>query len=469
MDVIEFNEIDIRKLLLKKITQPSVLVFIVICFFSILTFKFWINWAIGHPFQQDVDQYYSYLVAQFIHQDLSFHFPHTYWLVQTPIGTYVPKVTMGLSILYFPFFVIGNNIAYAFDFVDLGYSVPYAWCIHLGSIFYVLVGIWYTRKSLKLFFNEWITAASILLILFGTNLFYYTYKESEMSHGYLFFLFSVFIFHVLKWRQTNKIKYLYYFSFTAGLVTLIRPTEILILLFPLFIYVSSFSELKSRMLELISLKWKIVLAVFIFLIPIIPQLIFWKTHTGQFFFFSYGSEEGFFFLDPKFYNVLFSWKKGWFIYTPLMLFSIIGLIMMFLKDRKIAIPIFLYFMINLYLICSWWDWGYGGAFGMRALVQTYAFLVFPLAFFMNELLVKAKKVYIKFVFGGSFVLLAAFFCYLNVFQTYQMRCSLMHWDGMTKNAYRYTFLTTDVNRVYLETMFRSPNYNELRKGNRDDK
>ncbi len=282
------------------------------------------------------------------------------------------------------------------------------------------------------------------------------------------FLFSVFIYHVLKWRQTDKIKHVYYFSLIAGLVTLIRPTEILILLFPLLIYVTNFSELKKRWQEIVALKWKLAIAIIMFLIPIIPQLIFWKIHTGQFFFFSYGSEEGFFFSDPKFYSVLFGWRKGWFIYTPLMLFSIIGLVMMFLKNRKMAIAIFCYFFINLYLICSWWDWGYGGAFGMRALVQTYAFLIFPLAFFINEVFVESKKQIVKFFLGGAFVIVAGFFCYLNVFQTYQMRCSLIHWDGMTKNAYKYTFLTTDVNRVWLETMFRSPNYNELRKGNRDE-
>ncbi len=198
------------------------------------------------------------------------------------------------------------------------------------------------------------------------------------------------------------------------MVTLIRPTEILILLFPLFIYVSNLSEFKKRWQEIMALKWKLFIAIILFILPIIPQLIYWKIYTGQFLFFSYGSDEGFFFSDPKFYNVLFSWKKGWFIYTPLMIFSMIGLIMMFFKKQKMALAIFLYFIINLYLICSWWDWGYGGALGMRALVQTYAFLVFPLAYFINELLVKAKKQSLKYVLGGAFILTTAFFCYLKL-------------------------------------------------------
>lgn len=430
---------------------------------------YFIKWGNSeHPFTMDVDQYYSYLVAQFIHHDFSFHFPHNYWLVETPTQQYIPKVTMGLAFLYLPFFTIGNIIAHIFNYDTLGYSAPYYWSIHIGSIIYVLIGLWYCRKSLLLFFNEWIVALSLLFIIVGTNLFFYTYKESEMSHGLLFFLFSVFIYHVLKWRETAKTKHIYYFSFIAGLVTLIRPTEILILLFPLLIYVSNFSELKSRLIEIKNLKWKLVISVFIFFMPIIPQLIFWKMYTGQFLFFSYGSQEGFFFSDPKFYSVLFGWRKGWFIYTPIMILSIVGLLLMFFKRKDLFFSVFIYFVLNLYLICCWWDWGYGGAFGMRALVQCYAFLIIPFAFFLNWSLSKIKKNVLRFILGMMTVAYCLFCSYNNVFQTYLMKNSLMHWDSMTMEAYKYTFLTTDVNRVYLETMFKHPNYNEMRKGNRDE-
>ena len=438
-------------------------------YFIVLLSIYFIKWGNSeHPFLMDVDQYYSYLVAQFIHHDFTFHFPHHYWLVETPTQQYIPKVTMGLAFLYLPFFTIGNIIAHVCNYETLGYSAPYYWSIHIGSILYVLIGLWYCRKSLLLFFKEWIVALSLLFVIIGTNLFFYTYKESEMSHGLLFFLFSVFIYHVLKWRQTDKIKHVYYFSFIAGLVTLIRPTEILILLFPLLIYVSNFSQLKSRLIEIINLKWKLIFSLFIFFIPIIPQLIFWKTHTGQFLFFSYGTQEGFFFADPKFYSVLFGWRKGWFIYTPIMILSIIGLLLMFFKRKDLFFSVFIYFVLNLYLICCWWDWGYGGAFGMRALVQCYAFLIIPFAFFLNWSLSKIKKNVLRFILGTITVIYCLFCSYNNVFQTYLMNNSLMHWDSMTKEAYKYTFLTTDVNRVYLETMFKHPNYKEMRKGNRDE-
>lgn len=441
----------------------------IVFYFIVLLSIYFIKWGNSeNSFTMDVDQYYSYVVAQFIHHDFSFHFPHHYWLVETPTQQYIPKVTMGLAFLYFPFFTIGNIIAHVFNYEASGYSAPYYWSIHIGSIIYVLIGLWYCRKFLLLFFNEWIVALSILFVIVGTNLFFYTYKESEMSHGHLFFLFSVFIYHVIKWRKTAKTKHVFYFSFIAGLVTLIRPTEILILLFPLLIFVSNFSEFKTRLIEIKNLKWKLLLAIFIFFIPIIPQLIFWKIHTGQFLFFSYGTQEGFFFTDPKFYSVLFGWRKGWFIYTPIMILPIISLILMYFKRKDLFFSVIIYFTLNLYLICCWWDWGYGGAFGMRALVQCYAFLIIPFAFFLNWALSKIKKNVLRLMLGTITIAYCLFCSYNNVFQTYLMKNSLMHWDSMTMEAYKYTFLSTDINRVYLKTLYKHPNYEEMRKGNRDE-
>jgi hypothetical protein len=166
--------------------------------------------------------------------------------------------------------------------------------------------------------------------------------------------------------------------------------------------------------------------------------------------------------------VLFGWRKGWFIYTPIMILSIIGLVSMYFKRKDLFFSIFIYFALNLYLICCWWDWGYGGAFGMRALVQCYAFLIIPFAFYLNWALLKIKKNIARLILGTITIAYCLGCSYNNIFQTYLMKNSLMHWDSMTMEAYKYTFLTTDVNRVYLETMFKHPNYKEMRKGNRDE-
>lgn len=464
------NQISVKWLVVKKLFTPSVFSIVLIFLFSLFSFKYWITWYGSNQFSYDVDQYYSYIIAGIVYEDFSFKIPHTFWLTETPIHTYVPKGTMGLSLLYLPWFAIADKIAFVFDYKTDGYSAPYAWCIHLGSILYVIIGLWYLRKTLLLFFNEWITAITVFFILFATNLFYYTYKETEMPHSYLFLLFSVFFYHVVKWYHTKQNKHLYYFSFFAGFATLIRPTEILILIVPLLYGIYTIKQLKERFRFVWSLKWKLLLAIVAFTIPLIPQLIFWKIYAGQFLFFSYGGKEGFFFSDPQIVNVLFGWRKGWFVYTPLMLLAMIGLFSMLFKWRGMFVPISVYLVLNIYIISCWWDWGFGGAFGMRALVQSYAFLAIPLAFLFKQLY-SFVNVYTRRVSVFFVALCCSLFLTINIFQAWQVKNYYFHWDGMTKEAYFYTLFKvtyTPEDRVYLETLIKRPDYQELLRGNRDE-
>ncbi len=468
----ELNEqtISVKKLVLKKLYTPTMSVLLFMGLFTLFTFKFWMA-NTDSFFQSDVNQYYSYLIAEFIHHDFSFHFQHNFWLMEAPNGDVVPKVTMGMAILYFPFFIIGNNIAFIFDYDPLGYSSPFVWCIRFGTFIYVFIGFWYLRKTLLLFFSEWVSAGTMFLILFSTNLFYYTYREGEMTHSYLFFFFSLFLYHSIKWHSTSKLKHFYYVSFIAGFITLIRPTEMLVLIIPLLYGIASLQDLKFRFKEIFSLKWKLLLAALLFLAPIIPQLIFWKEHTGRFLFFSYGSNEGFFFGDPKLYSVLFGWHKGWFIYTPIALFMIAGLVQVLYARKKYGLPIAAYLVINIYLISCWWDWGFGGAFGMRALVQCFAFLALPLAYFISYLFSIKRKV-IKALTVAVCFLCFDFFISLNLFQMWEVRNVIFHWDSMTKESYKFIFFRVNYSgsdRAYLETLLRQPDYESMRRGDRDEK
>ncbi len=455
---------------LNALVTPSVLALLLMAAVSLLSLDFQMKW-IGDPFfANDTDQYYSYLVAQFIHHDFFFDLSHRYWLTETPTGEVIPKVTMGMAILYLPFFLIGNGFAHVLGYEANGYTAPYAWCIHTGTLVYVFIGFWYMRKTLLLFFSEWVTALTMVLILSATNLFYYTFREGEMAHSYLFFLFSVFFYHVIRWHAAKQFKYLCYISVVAGFVALIRPTEILILLIPLLYGITSKATLTQRFSDLLALRWKWLILAALFVLPLIPQLLFWKALTGQYLFFSYGSTERFFFADPKIYSVLFGWHKGWFIYTPLALLMMLGLAMMWFRWRALALPLSLYLLLNIYIVSSWWDWGFGGAYGMRALVQTFAFLAIPLAFLITWTFSVAMPKFRIPLLAASFAAYL-FFIALNLLHMAQMRSSIFHWDSMTKEAYCFTFFKTrysEADRLYLKTLLKKPDYEAMRKGERDE-
>ena len=442
-----------------------------ICFYFIVLFSFcctpfFVNWQIvHHPFTMDVDQYYSYLNAAFIQHDLTFKTnTHSYWLIETPTHQLVPKVTYGVSLFYTPFYVLAKAFS---SNNSTGYEPIYAWVIHFGCITYILTGLYFIKKTLLIWFNEIITAISILILFFGTNLFYYTLSESESVHGILFFLVSIFVYYVVHWHLTASKKCYYIFIFIAGFICLIRPTEVVLFVIPLLMGVVSVKTLKDMYIRIISLKWHLLVGLIVFLIPIMPQLFFWKMQSGQWLFFSYGNTEHFFFLDPKIINVLFSYRKGLFVYTPLLLLSVIGFIFLYRNNKKLFYAIFTYFIINLYLISSWWDWAYGASFGMRALIQAYSVLIIPLAYCIEWVIRKNKNKIIQY----AFYIVVVFLSVLNVFQSNLYKHGIIDYDGMTKKAYWFTFFKkeyTNDDLIYLKTLVKHPDYNNLRSGQRDE-
>lgn len=432
----------------------------IIAFTTLIITPWFVNWAPQkHPFVMDVDQYYSYLHALFIKHNITFsNNIHDYWLISTPTNHFVPKVTYGVSIFYVPFFLLAKLFS---NSQSTGYEPIFAWCIHYGCIIYILIGLIYTKKILSKYFQDNIIAISLVVFYFGTNIFYYTVSESESVHGILFFLVSIFTYYTISFFETSNKKYFYVALFSLGFISLIRPTEIILLFIPIFLGTIS---LKEKIRLVMRLRWYLLLAVLLFLIPIFPQLLFWKIQSGQWFFFSYGGGERFFWQDPQILNILFSFRKGWFVYTPLFLFVVLGFITLYRKNKALFFPIFLYLIVNIYLISCWWDWTFGGSFGMRALIHTYSLLIIPFTYFIQWL----WKQRLFFKTSISFILL--FLIILNVFQSNLYKHHIIHYDGMTKEAYYFTFLKRNYSNeelMYLNTLFKQPNFELMKAGLRD--
>lgn len=415
-----------------------------------------------YQFRSDVDQYYSYLPAAFIHKDLSFSFPNGYWLIENQHGKKLPKGSMGMSFMYAPFFLIGHVVALNTNYAADGYSKPYSVAVGYGTIIYFILGLFFLIKALDLFFNKWISAIVALLLFFGTNLLIYVVSLGEMPHSYLFSLYSLAVYLTIKWHRNPLKKTLFTLAFVFGLIVIIRPAEVFFIMFFVGYNIYNKETFFAKINLLKTQFFNFLIAFIIFSIPIIPQLLYWKIYGGDWLVFSYGNDEKFFFNDPKIFDFLFSYRKGWFIYTPLMLFSIIG--MFFLKQKikemSLITPLFTVFLI--YILSSWWCWWYGGSFGMRAMIQYYVFLAFPLAAFLDVILKKKIRILI-------FSPLIIFSVYYSLLYTYKIKYWSLDWDGMCKNAYWYTFMKKDLTGeeiAHLESLVEKPDYEQAKLGNR---
>lgn len=388
----------------------------------------------------DALHYYSYLPATFIYKDISLEFVKknpgrygtTFWPKPTPTGKMVIKTSMGLAFLYAPFFAVGHLIAQLPHISESGFSMPYKFALAFSVIFYLGIGLYFLRKTLKMFFSEWITALTCFTVVIGTNLLHYSTAESTMSHAYNFSLIAIFVYYSIRWYEKSSFKNTIILGLIYGLISLIRPNNGLVIIFFVLWKVTSFKDLKERALFLFKKYNLIVLMIIAFIVVWLPQIIYWKYVTGQYFYFSYGDER-FYFLDPQIIKGLFSYRKGWLLYTPVMVIALVGIPFLWKRQKEFFYPVLVYTVLNIYIIFSWWAWWYGGGFGQRALIDSYAILAIPFAAFISWCF--EQKIFYKIL--TLFVVF--FFVAHNVFQTQQYFNNAIHWDSMTKEAYWETF------------------------------
>ena len=407
----------------------------------------WVNfnivlWQKKDVLNNDVAFYYSYLPSVFYHHDITQEFlnqPENNHLIgkfsfppKAPNGNYVFKSTMGMSITYLPFFVAAHYYAKIFNEPVDAYSEPYQFAIQFSSLFYFVFGLIFLIRILRLHFPDSVVSLSLFIIIFGTNAIYYLTVGAGMSHAADFGFICCFMYYTIKWHRQQYVKGSLLIGLMLGLLTLIRPINFLVILFFVFYDVKNFDDLKLKFKLFFNSKLQIFLVLITAFLTVLPQLLYWKHQTGSYFFNSYVGEH-FFFNHPQIMNGLFSFRKGWLIYTPILIFALIGFYHLRKLHRDYFFPILLLFLLYIYVAFSWWCWWYGGSYGQRSLIDIYPFLALPLACFLLTL--KNSNALKKKITYSVITLLVI----LNLYQTIQARWNNIHFDSMTKEAYLDVF------------------------------
>ncbi|MFH1160062.1 MAG: glycosyltransferase family 39 protein [bacterium] len=412
----------------------------------------WLTYDVLSILSWDVFGYYLYLPAKFIYHDLGIS--DFSWLQQIldkygptigfyqaymgPEEHYILKYPMGMAILFSPFFFLAHWLAGALGYVQDGFSLPYQFSIAMGCLIYTVIGIWFLRKILIRYFSDVVTSVVMVLLILGTNFFQLTAYDGAMVHNTLFAIYALIIWFTMKWHETPKWRFAIPLGLFVGLAVLIRPTEIISALIPLLWGIWNKDTLQKK-LSLVTSHWSQVIGMGLCVLLVgSVQLIYWKIYSGRFLYYSYEEGEGLRFLAPYIMFVLFSWKKGWLIYAPMMCFPVAGFIFLWRQKRELFWAAFLFFTVNLLIVSSWTTWWYGGSLGQRSLMQSYALLAIPFGAFITWIF--RRRIWLKLVF----FVVAAFFIWLNLFQTWQYMTWIIDPSRMTKEYYWAIFGRTHV-------------------------
>ena len=167
-----------------------------------------------------------------------------------------------------------------------------------------------------------------------------------------------------------------------------------------------------------------------FLATISIQFIIYKIQIDQWYIYAY-LNEGFNFLRPHLIDFLFSFRKGFFVYTPIFLLSLVGLFYWFKSTFFHAFWWLLSMIILTYVLSSWHMWWYGGTFGTRVLIEYYIIWIIPLAILFQKTKGNAKT---------TFIIIFFFFIFNGVLQQYQYRKGIIHYEDMNWQKYKDALL-----------------------------
>ena len=385
--------------------------------------------------------YFSYLPATIIHQDLQYGFLEEinakYWqskpldFIVEVDGQTVNKYTSGVAVLWLPFFLLAHFLSIILGWEADGYAAPYQIAIAFSALVYLYLGLRFLAKLMREFqLKEWAISCSLLLIVLATNLLHYAVHEVSMSHVYSFFAVSAFMYFAMRWLRHNGS--LFWVAIFLAMIMLIRPTNVMVILLLPFL-AGSWNVCREKIVAAFKQPLDLVLSLVIGFMILSIQLLFYKAQTGSFLVDSY-PEEGFNFLQPELFNVLFSYRKGLLIWSPFILLSFFGFFSVLKRSRLMALSLFAFIGAGTYLIAAWHMWYFGGSFGHRAFIDMYPVFAVMIGFFFSGS--ASLSIFISGLI--SFCVLVP----LNLVQTYQFSDGIIPFDGMNAKKYRQVWLKT---------------------------
>ncbi|MFY8021785.1 MAG: hypothetical protein ACOVP1_11325, partial [Bacteroidia bacterium] len=283
--------------------------------------------------------YQVYLPALFIYHFNATEFPDSVefktgegFVLNRTSNKIFTKYPSGVALMQSPFF-IGAHVYCKLFYPEQasGYSRPYHYASDIAAVVYVLLGLICLFLFLTHYYDEKTVAYSVLIFLFGTNLFYYATKETGLSHAYSFFLCAAWllVYKKLIAQENYSTKQLIFLAVLSGLIILVRQINLVFLPFFIFLDSSNLNTVWER-IKKIGLK-RIILLFIIIGIVMSPQIAYNFYCFNSPFAYSYGNESFIYKFNPQFNRVLFSFENGLFAMNPIHIFTVIG---MFLLIRK---------------------------------------------------------------------------------------------------------------------------------------
>jgi hypothetical protein len=398
-----------------------------------------------NPIRSDGFSYYVYLPSWFLFRDPTLSavardccggiYPSYTAIIRWPTTRrWVNAHPIGVAVMQSPLFAAAHLLTRWTNLSPDGFTLYYQHAVGLSGLLWTVAGLVVLRRVLRRHFSEGVTAATLAVVLLGTNLYHYATFDSSYSHPYSFFLFAAFLDLTEQWYERPSQYTSLLVGLVAGFIVLTRHTNALVLVFLPLYGVDRVEALRTRIMCLADRIRLVAIIVVTATLVIAPQLVIYYRATGRALVSSYG-DLGFNFASPRILQVLFSVQKGVFFWSPLLMTGCVGFAWLARSRdsaRAFVLPAALFLTVNTYLIASWWDWQFGGSYGHRGFVDSLPIFAIGIAAFLSRC---STRPGLQRAVTVVVVLAIA----LNLFQIFQYWNHVLPFSDTTWDQYRAAF------------------------------
>lgn len=281
----------------------------------------------------------------------------------------------GTALLLLPYYLLADGAVQLLSWIGVhisrnGYADIYQIFTGIGSILYLVIGLWCLEKLVLFFFSDKPSARmSVLAIFLSTPLLYYGSYDVINSHAISFFLSSLF-FYILLTKNNFSIVLL---AVTAGLAIMTRVQDMF--LAGIFV-VQGALQVVSKEEHWAGTGKKILLFLCVIIIVMVPLYLYWFETFGSFTQHTYIQA----FLKERGSNPSIDWlgsifdtRNGLFIKSPLLLLLFGWYLYQCWKQKKFLYWQLALFFLFQYLIISLQGGWKAAAYGGRMYISSLPF------------------------------------------------------------------------------------------------
>ena len=303
----------------------------------------------------------------------------------TSTGHIQNHFTVGPALLWAPFLIVAHGGVLLSDALGAhipadGFSWPYVYAMAIATAIYGFLGLWISFRLARRYFSEPAAFIATLGIWFASSLPVYMYFNPSWSHAQSAFVVALFLWYWNHTREGRSLLQWILLGLLTGLALDVYYPNFIILLLPgvesLAVYAGMASKLPGNKSRFAAGNVAYSAGVLVGFLPtLITRAIIYGSGTET----GYVSVFDWSWLRPHLLSVLFSSDHGVLSWTPIIFFSIIGLMALLRRDRQLGIILLCVVAGFIYFIAAYPTWDGLSSYGNRFFVSLTAVFVIGLA------------------------------------------------------------------------------------------